>query len=131
MPDAPDPALRFDTFNGVPREWRAWLTKAADEIRVVHDNIDQALLAHAQQMLGGAEVICFLGFAYDSSILHRIGFPDSLSLRTHKPSIYGSCYGLRAGEQQWVRGRFNGQIELGTEKQMSREVLRELFVFRD
>ena len=130
LPPLPSVPLFVDFIQGYDRSWGEWLPKAAEEIRVVHDDIDADTVRAAREVVAASKVLCFLGFAYDPTNLHRLNLPGVFAL-THHIEIYGSACGLRPGEQARVRGKLMNQIELGGEQQDCRAVLRHFHVFRD
>ncbi len=97
---------------------------------MVHDDIDADTVRAARDVVAASKVLCFLGFAYDRTNLHRLNLPDVPAL-THHIDIYGSAFGLPPGEQAWVRDKLMDQIELSGEEQDCPAVLQHFHVFRD
>ena len=128
LPPAPDLGMEHDTGTIYP-EWITWLDQAASGINVVLDDIDNDTLTAVEEAVRSAEVICFLGFAYATQNLNRLGIRNRL--QPGGPSVYGSAFGLEAGEQENVRSKFRDQIRLGHNGDGCLLTLRRLPVFRD
>ena len=126
LPNMPPVPLTHDTVNGVPTKWCEWLLAAAAQINVVLDPISAEVVETARAAVRNAQVICFLGLAYDRTNLERLGFPDVV-----QPDMYGSAFGLSDGEKQSVNGWLRAQIHLGTQEQRCVDVLRQFRIFRD
>jgi hypothetical protein len=127
LPELPDSPLKPDPLSGFSSDWRLWLPAAASQLHVVLDATDAAIVAAARVAVDQATVLCFLGFAYARENLDRI-MPEQFSMPL--PDIYGSAFGLRAGQRDWVRGRI-ANIKLAGQESNCLDVLKDCYVFRD
>jgi hypothetical protein len=123
LPTVPDGPMRS-------KGWIDWLPKAASNINVVLDEIDKGILDAARTAVLEARVICFLGFAYATPNLERLGLPDALGKNPPIGDMYGSAYGLRDGERDGIRTQLHNRVRLGEERANSLDVLREFPIFR-
>jgi hypothetical protein len=130
LPAIPANALKTPDGDGYPRHWGEWLPTAAAQINVVHDAIDDATLSAAAAAVRRAEVLCFLGFAYETVNLARLGLPAAFE-NGFSPHLFGSAYGLTRGQQASAAGRMKREITLGSEEQKSLAALLQFHVFRD
>jgi len=102
-----------------------------ESIKIMHEGAtDNLALGRAAQLVGEAEVICFLGFGYLEENLKR------LRLDRRKPDavVWGSAYGLGYGERVpveafFAHGNVGRPIGLGTAQQDTLEFLRQHPVF--
>lgn len=134
LPPLPTTPLRPHPMSGYSADWIHWVAEASAAVRVVHDDIEQDTLRLAQQTIGGASVLCFLGFAYAQENLKRLGIPQvfqTIEWASRGRNIYGSAYGLRTGERQIVRNRCKNAINLGDINHTCIDVLRDFPVCQD
>lgn len=128
-PGMPAPAFPpRDHFGAFSAEIIEWLSRAASDIRVVFDEIDEEHLVAARRAVSEAKVICFLGFGYGGRNLKRLGFPDRL--KGDYFSMFGSACDLERGEQFRVAKRLP-DIGLSGTKDCALAALRKLAVFRE
>jgi hypothetical protein len=73
------------------------------DIRIVHEEIEEAKIDLCHQWLDGADTIVFLGFGYHQSNIRRLGMDRD---RIHKTNILGTAYGLTEAEAMRARRRF-------------------------
>jgi hypothetical protein len=128
LPPLPSSPPMPDPFGQFPKEWLDWPERAASALRVVTDEIDPDTVVAAHDGMRSAEIVCFLGFAYAPENLTRLSLPKAFQGRS--PSIYGSAYGMRHGEQAWVIGRLP-TITLGSMQGTCLDILRDFHIFRD
>jgi hypothetical protein len=105
-----------------------WLKQAKDDIRVVHQEIDKALLSSLSKLIDDAEIVAFLGFGYHPDNLKKLGFP-----RNDKPGLFGSAFGLGLGEKAHVTrsvGTYHGRLPLGEWDQGCKAFLQNHDVLR-
>ena len=107
----------------------AWIEEAANSIEVTLARISESRLEKVREIIATSKILCFLGFAYYPDNLLRL-FPK-LPTALNQQYAYGSAFGLLAGEQERVRTRFSSRIELGSEADECRHILRKFHVFRD
>jgi hypothetical protein len=123
--------IRIDTRRGSQfrPELLSWIDRAASEIRVVFDDLDENVVKSAKDVVSKATIHCFLGFAYGQSNLTRLGLP----IRPSDPILgstiqaFGSAYGMESGERTRVRSRM--EITLADQADDCRSALRKLNVF--
>ncbi len=103
-----------------------------DSIKIMHEGGggDNLALGRAAQLVGEADVICFLGFGYLEENLKRLG----LNRRKGDALVWGSAFGLGAGERVpveafFAHGNVGRNIVLGTPNQDTLEFLRQHPVF--
>lgn len=128
LPTPPAQYLNVAIRGGVPGEWLTWVPMAADQIRVVLDQIDDDVLAEVRDAIIRARVICFLGFGYARENLKKLGIPDAVV--NTRPAIFGSAFDLRPGEQARVMGMIGQELKLGPEDVKCLDTLRLFHVFR-
>ena len=129
----PGPLLPLREFGDSP-EWIDWLSSAPSEIRVIMDQIESNTLAAAHKAVRRSEILCFLGFAYASDNLARLGLPDAIDRGVDGEiilrHIYGTAFGMRPGETAWVTDQLPGAV-LGGESDRCFDFLRNHHIFRD
>jgi len=77
--------------------------KAINSIKVIDDEIPDAVLEAVQACLTQAEVVCFIGFGFDERNLERLATPACLA----SPAVIrGTCLGKTTGEQQPIIRHF-------------------------
>src|SRR5207249_863986 len=54
-------------------KWVEWTKNSAAQVRVVLDDIDDALLGRVHQIVNQSRIICFLGFSYDKGNIAKLG----------------------------------------------------------
>lgn len=97
------------------------LKKAAEGIKIIHENIGSDFeFIRAQELIGAAEKICFLGFGYDETNLKRL-LPGNMIndcmgryvedgnayLRKGKRAqFYGTTFGLKPIIKEKIESRF-------------------------
>jgi len=103
-----------------------------ESIKIMHEggSGDNLALGRAAQLVGQADVICFLGFGYLEENLTRLG----LDRRKRDAAVWGSAYGLGYGERVpveafFAQGNVGRPIGLGTAQQDALEFLRQHPVF--
>jgi len=70
------------------------IKRASKSIRVVHEDIADLLqFQEAHRLLHAAKLVCFLGFGYDDTNLHRL----QLENYGHA-AMFGTCYGKTEAE---------------------------------
>lgn len=69
--------------------------QAASRLRIVHEEIPQAVLASVRSKLEWAERVCFLGFGYHPLNLAKLGVPTA----TRQRQLLGTAYRLSSGER--------------------------------
>ena len=115
--------------------WIEWLQSALLEIRVVMDQIEDNTLVATQQAVRRSAIVCFLGFAYASDNLKRLGFPNAINHggggEFIPRSTFGTAFGLRPGEKAWVTDKLANRSELGGESEDCFDFLRNHHIFRD
>ena len=131
LPPVPDVPMQSNQVDAIHVEWLEWVESAASNINVVLEDIDESVLEAARMAVTESKVICFLGFAYDPENLKRLNLPGVLETMKRTPKMFGSAYGLRAGEQASVVTRLLSKIDLGSEESGCLDILRDLHVFRD
>ena len=126
--------LRFDKFRDLSK-LIDWMLSAPSEIRVVLDQIEHKTLLDTRQAVGRSQILCFLGFAYASENLTRLGLPDGIDrdvdgeiVRRH---IFGTAFGMRSGEVAWVMDKLTNRAVLGDESENCLDFLRNQYIFRD
>ena len=87
------------------------LLKSAEKIRIMSDDIaDVHFLKYAWQKLNEAELICCLGFGYDSANMDRLRLND---LHQKKVKFQGTCFGVKSAEKDMVNEYFsNGRYAI-------------------
>jgi hypothetical protein len=105
---------------------------ASKAIRIMYEGgrDDNLALGQAQKLVREAEVICFLGFGYLQENLTRL----RLDQRTDGADVWGSAFGLGAGQMQPIQTFFGNHgnkshIKLGKADQDVLEFLRQHPVF--
>ena len=133
----PAPGSRLQSGLRVPddtNDWIEWLSSASSEIRVVMDQIESNTLAAAHKAVRRSEILCFLGFAYASDNLARLGLPDAIDRGVDGEiilrHIFGTAFGMRPGETAWVTDQLPGAV-LGGESDRCFDFLRNHHIFRD
>ena len=133
LPHPPGSPLPEHDFNDWG-EWTAWLKSAQSEIRVVMDEIDANILADALEAVQRSNILCFLGFAYASDNLAKLGLPHALHLGLNGQKvyrdIYGTAYRMGKGEIASVMDKLAG-AELGDGSERCLGFLRDHHIFRD
>ncbi len=125
--DGCDPTQANDVAN---------LKRAASRIRLIHDGADSVVNAQVREWVDRAQIICFLGFSYHPINMTRLtaGRADAFVKRL----LFGSTFGLGAGEQSRVRDlleragawRAMSMTVLGDAGHNCERFLRENTVFR-
>ena len=80
------------------------LKKAASGIRIIHDNFLGEQFDLPRKLLEEAEIVCFLGFGYDTTNLERI----AKYTPPNGQQIIGSAMGLTESERNIVYQKFKG-----------------------
>lgn len=102
-----------------------------DSIMIMHEGGPGNLaLGRAAQLVGEADVICFLGFGYSTANLERL----HLDRRKPDARVWGSAYDVGVGDRApivnfFARHEGRQQIQLGTPTQDVLEFLRQHPVF--
>lgn len=130
VPPVPKNPLLFSDAHGPAPGWVEWLLEAAEKVRVVHDQIDRSLVDQARQAIGGASVICFLGFGWDQGNFMRLGFPEIVENRPSRPDLYATAFRATTGEGAAIQRRLPG-IQLGTPDLDCCGLLRQFDIARD
>ncbi len=130
------PGSRLQSGLRVPEgtnEWIDWLKSAPSEIRVLMDQIERDTLDAAQVAVKRSEILCFLGFAYASDNLKKLGFPEALHVGANDEwvnrEVYGTAFGMRPGEIAEVKDKFE-RAELGGGSELCLDFLRNHHIFR-
>jgi hypothetical protein len=129
LPEAPTVALAEHPTGGYPDAWVRWICDTPQRINVVHDQIPQETIRAASAAVRNAEVICFLGFAFDLTNVQRLGLPELLASGT-RPKMYGSAYAMRDGDRDRVKGMLPN-IALSGREAKCVDALLDLYVFRE
>lgn len=108
--------------------WKEWLMEASASINIILDDIPDETLSSVRTAIRNASVVCFLGFAYATGNLARLGIPDTLKWHA---KIFGSAYKVFPGHQHTIRERFHQDIQLGHQDHDCLNVLLHLPIFQD
>lgn len=73
---------------------------AADSLKVIpdHRSADDTDLSKARALLSDAEVICFLGFAFDKTNMRRLDAAKTCAGRSRQNTVCASVYGMTPAE---------------------------------
>jgi len=97
------------------------LRRCASEIKIIHEAADEdPQFARARECLLAAERVCFLGFGYHLVNIQRLGV---LGL-DRRCEMRGSAYGFQRAEQEQIRSKMDGRIQLGPSHQVCLDYLR-------
>ena len=93
---------RLPTYRGLTQRWVA---DAAQQLKVVHDELDPVAVEEAQDAIKAAEVVCFLGMSYQAANLQTI---DSPWIRepTKRREYFGTAYKLPKNEERHAKRWF-------------------------
>jgi len=118
------------TAVGISGEWIEWTRAAAETIHLTHEEIERSLLAKVQDLIGQVEMLCFMGFRYESGNLAKLGLPARLK-HSSSQHIAGTGYGLTPAERERVVEIFGDPtIRLGDKPCKCRAFLDEYRVIR-
>ncbi|NOT25281.1 MAG: hypothetical protein HOP16_04175 [Acidobacteria bacterium] len=137
LPDPPTVRLTVDSvWNGVSPDWINWLSQAASEVKVVHDDIDQSIVEQARQAVRQAYDLCFLGFGYGPENVQRLDIAGAVNDTSKNPRVFGSAYGVTAGDLLLAKSRLTGnrasdRITLGRRDGDCLSLLEDFYVCRD
>jgi hypothetical protein len=121
----------IDLVRAFHPSWRKWLEEAASNINVVIDAIDDKTLEAARNAVLKANIVCFLGFAYASPNLDRLGLLEAVRKGQGTPAMFSSAYQMDTGEQAWITSRVHSRIQLSDAEHRCLQALRKLHIFRD
>ena len=130
----PGPLLPLHQFSDWGK-WINWLSSAPSQIRVVLDQIEDTTMRATQRAVRRSRLLCFLGFAYASDNLARLGLPDAIDRGVDgeiimRP-IFGTAFRMRPGEKAWVMDKLANRPDLGDESEGCFDFLRNHHIFRD
>ena len=132
LPRPPGPLLPLREF-GDTKEWTAWLRSATSEIRVVMDQIEDDTLKATHKAVKRSKILCFLGFAYASDNLKKLGLPEAFHSGADgewvNRNIFGTAYYMGKGEIASVMDKLAG-AELGDGTERCLGFLRNHHIFR-
>lgn len=131
LPPPPPVELEFEAkFGGYP-QWAGWLKAATPCVRVVFDDIEEAVVERARQAIRESRTVCFLGFAYSTENLHRLGVIGPMA---NGPLMVGSSFGLSRSDREQIKSRIGDAggpaLELG-EGLRCRATLEHFPIFRE
>lgn len=87
---------------------------ATQRIKVVHEGMEnQPQFTDAQKILFESEVICFLGFGYHQTNMHRLGIKDRRIGPLGSKFITGSSFGLTNAESNQISNRHGFDLRPG------------------
>lgn len=113
-----------------------WVREAADCVRVVHDEIDGVVAQATQQGVGGARVLCFLGFSFHPENLKRLDMRGRLAqINNGSPlSSFACAYELPNRDRERVQayfGRYGEPIRLASDSSDCAATLRHFYALQD
>ena len=97
------------------------------QVKIIHEvNVsDNPQFIKAKEMLHYAERICFLGFGYDKTNMHRL-FGDVGPIFFSKKEIYGTTWGLTQAEvKRMIREQLTLDFHGGNSSFNNLDLLRE------
>ena len=114
-------------------QWLDWLKSALSEIHVIMDEIEDDTKNATHDAVKRSKILCFLGFAYASDNLKKLGLPKAHDLGVDgKPTyrrIFGTAFGMRPGETASAIGKLVNSGR-GSENEHCRDFLRNHHIFR-
>jgi len=99
LPYLPSEPMRHGSRDFHP-VWRTWLDEAAANINVVLDAINPETRETARNAVLTAEIVCFLGFAYATPNLDRLGLLEAINKGQGTGEMFGSAFKMETGEQK-------------------------------
>ncbi len=127
LPRPPEHEFRAD------HSWLDWLQSAQSKIRVVMDQIDPEILSAARQAVRRSHILCFLGFAYASDNLKKLGLPEVFHVGADgewvNRNVFGTVFRMGKGEIASVMDKLVG-AELGDGTERCLGFLRDHHIFR-
>jgi hypothetical protein len=90
-----------------------WIQTAAPEIRIIHDKLDPTVVDRARSAIGRADVVCFLGFSFQSDNLSTLDLPRSFK-GSGSPEVFGTTRGMATSDVADVLRQFNRSPPHGT-----------------
>ena len=128
-PNQPLPRHDFSDWS----EWIQWLQSATPMIRVVVDQIEDDTLKATHDAVKRSKILCFLGFAYASDNLKKLGLPEAFHAGADgewvNRNIFGTAYRMGKGEIASVMDKLVG-AELGDGTERCLGFLRDHHIFR-
>jgi len=137
IPDPPPPPMQIPIRSGgatvnqaTDPKWVEWLKKAAPEIRVVMDDIDDALLRKVKDTIDASKIVCFLGFSYDKGNLAKLGFPKQ---QKRSIEVFGSAFDLTKEQRSHAQARIGPltPLSLADSDEKCLNVLQNRHILRD
>jgi hypothetical protein len=108
-----------------------WVRAAANDIKVIHDELEPDVITEARNIIKRARIICFLGFHYRKENLETLGLLENQH-EHGAPLWFGSAFGHEDGEQGRVRRLFNEKtIILGHKEGNCLDMLRRHDILRE
>lgn len=106
-----------------PRQNVLWLKQAAEAIHVVHEEtLDTSRTAKA--WIDQAEMVVFLGFAFDPVNVQKLGYFPELDPKRAMAEVYASAFGLYAGDLARAQRLFYRSVVFGDSGDMCEVFLR-------
>ncbi|MFW6161619.1 MAG: hypothetical protein ACODAJ_02560, partial [Planctomycetota bacterium] len=88
-------------------DYRETVCRAHKNLKLMHEPLSNQRLGEAKRLLTQADVVIFLGFAYDAKNLEQLDIGRNLARQSRRnPAIYGTVCGLTARQKQQTEALF-------------------------
>lgn len=105
-----------------------WVRRASEQIRIVHDDLNNDTTRRARELIARADTVCFLGFSYQRQNMNTLNLPNVVK---KDAQVFGSAYDLPISDMKDVTRLFWGHPIGGKEPVLEALPCRDFLAHHD